>query len=734
MPMKKLASRGRHLTSTIFVPGTPVLRRTVLRRIEALRQMDQRMGSGEPTDVSPEFRDETLQVQAELAQLAFHAKGGLGAVYVANDESLHRNVAVKFIHHNLVGDIECEQRFKVEAEVTGRLEHPGIVPLYGIGKSESGRSFYVMRFIDGLSLEQAISEHHPSVVQGGDSGGNHWQFRRLLRNFVSVCNTIAYAHNRGIVHRDIKPENVMLGRYGETIVVDWGLAMPVARDDRFRQSGERTLHVRAANESGGSSGSRAGTPSYMSPEQHSALDAAPASDIYSLGVTLYKIITGTTPLADCSLVELRQRTLTGQLPKPSEKKSNVPKPIEAICLKALSLHPAHRYEMAKDLAEDVERYLADEPVNAYREPLAVKASRWARRNRVPVQVGVVAISVVALLTMLASIWFAQVANSETKARRDALVSKRQSDQARRENLRFSARYLAEKIAYEVDLRWRILETQANSSRLRDLMIALNDDPTNAGHFENLQIWLTERESANGDAIDNAGWSLYSELGTQVARCPKQKSIGQNYRHRDYFHGNGEDFALNAPQLEELAPLQFARERVATDEIVHLSAVFESTNTGTLFVGFAVPIWSGPVETTQRDILGVFCMWLEISDFRMGPNAMIFQTRTDQYENRPGLVISHSELDRRSENNLPPRVGGNAIEKANQLQKIRERGRETSLDEEIIESFKDPFTGRIGLAAVAPVVITSRREPSQRETGWAILVTEPADSDPSPDIP
>ena len=724
---EEACEKGQTFSVEGYFAEDPRLRDAAKQRIEALKRMEQKMGSGEPAGVSLEDQGTPLHVQAKLTQLSFHAKGGLGAVYVANDESLHRDVAVKFIHHNLVGDAESEQRFEVEAEVTGRLEHPGVVPLYGIGKSDEGRSFYTMRFIDGQSLDQAIREFYQGKTAGMEKAKAHWQWRQLLRNFVSVCNTIAYAHNRGIVHRDIKPDNVMLGRYDETIVVDWGLAMPVLRDDRFRQSGERTLHVRAASESGSSSGSRAGTPSYMSPEQHSGLDAAPASDIYSLGVVLYKILTGTTPLANRNIIELRQRTLTGQLPKPREKHAQVPRPLEAVCLKALALQPAERYATAKELAEDVERYLADEPVEAYREPFMVKVARWARRNRVPVQIGVGAISVVALITMLASIWLAQLANSEMRAREDALSSKEQSDLARRENLRFSARFLAEKIAYEIDLRWRILETEANSDRLREMMAAINQEPDNVALREPLQSWLAERESAKGEAIANVGWSLYSANGVQVARCPKQKSVGRSYRHRDYFHGLGKDFKPNDPQLSEIAPLQFAQERAATDEIVHMSSVFESTNTGTLFVGFSVPIWDGPVEATQREILGVFCMLLEISDFRIGRNAMIFQTRTDPYENRPGLIISHPQLDSRSENNLPPRVDEQIVEKADQLRHLRDRDLEVKLGDEIIEAFTDPFTGQTTLAAVEPVVVTSRQEPRQRDPGWAVLVVEPTET-------
>lgn len=232
-----------------------------------------------------------LSVDGKITELKFHAKGGLGVVYVAKDQRLQRQVAVKFIHEHLLDNDECRQRFELEAEVTGRLEHPGVVPLYGVGRDEHQRLFYYMRYIDGTTLEESIRKLYGIEQSLERSDWQGLEFRRLLTSFVSVCKTVAYAHNRGIVHRDLKPDNVMLGRFGETIVVDWGLAVPVVRDERFRISGEHTLLPASGSGSGSSSGQGVGTPAYMSPEQTSGLAPTPASDVYSLGATLYKIIT-----------------------------------------------------------------------------------------------------------------------------------------------------------------------------------------------------------------------------------------------------------------------------------------------------------------------------------------------------------------------------------------------------------------------------------------------------------
>src|SRR5262245_37200576 len=167
-----------------------------------------------------------------------HARGGLGEVLVAEDTELHREVALKEIQARHADDPASRGRFLLEGEITGRLEHPGIVPVYGLGTHADGRPFYAMRFIKGDNLKQAIAQFHrrdqaaPADQGPSKRGGAEFaslEFRRLLRRFVDVCNAVAYAHSRGVLHRDLKPGNVMLGEFGETLVVDWGLAKVVGR-------------------------------------------------------------------------------------------------------------------------------------------------------------------------------------------------------------------------------------------------------------------------------------------------------------------------------------------------------------------------------------------------------------------------------------------------------------------------------------------------------------------------
>ncbi len=174
-------------------------------------------------------------------------------VFEGSDVRLHRNVALKFMHSHLAEMPWARERFLLEAEITGRLDHPGIVPVHGLGMTEAQRPFYAMRFIRGETFDLAIHRYHQPLTAQSASDRS-LEFRALLTRFISVCNTLAYAHNCGIVHRDIKPDNIMLGRYAETLVVDWGLALAVDRDEKAKRSGEATLMPNSGSQAGGSSG------------------------------------------------------------------------------------------------------------------------------------------------------------------------------------------------------------------------------------------------------------------------------------------------------------------------------------------------------------------------------------------------------------------------------------------------------------------------------------------------
>jgi tetratricopeptide (TPR) repeat protein/tRNA A-37 threonylcarbamoyl transferase component Bud32 len=349
-----------------------------------------RVGSGSTEHESDPDRTATYSVGSATSEgqrfrvLRPHAQGGLGAVFVALDTELHREVALKQILDAHADDPASRQRFVLEAEVTGGLEHPGIVPVYGLGVYGDGRPYYAMRFIRGDSLKQAIERFHADEALKSDPGRRSLELRQLLRRFTDVCNAIDYAHSRGVLHRDLKPGNIIIGKHGETLVVDWGLAKATGLSDP--SSGERTLLPSSASGRAETlPGSALGTPAYMSPEQAEGnLEAlGPRSDVYSLGATLYCLLTGRPPLAG-EPGDVLRAVQQGEFRPPRLIDPSLDRALEAVCLKAMALKPEDRYGSCRALAEDLERWMADEPVTAWHEPFGRRARRWARRHRTAV--------------------------------------------------------------------------------------------------------------------------------------------------------------------------------------------------------------------------------------------------------------------------------------------------------------------------------------------------------------
>jgi len=244
-----------------------------------------------------------------------------------------------------------------------------------------------MRFIRGDSLKEAIAAFHSGTSLKNDPGKRSLALRKLLRRFVDVCNAIDYAHGRGILHRDLKPGNVIVGRYGETLVVDWGLAKAMGRSEVGSQSDERTLMPSSSSGSAETlPGSALGTPAYMSPEQAAGdlEKLGPRSDVYSLGATLYCLLTGKAPFDGTDLGTLLREVQKGAFPPPRQVAPSIDKALEAVCLKAMATKPEDRHATARALADDIDRWAADEPTSAWTEPFSVKARRWMKRNRTAV--------------------------------------------------------------------------------------------------------------------------------------------------------------------------------------------------------------------------------------------------------------------------------------------------------------------------------------------------------------
>ncbi len=305
------------------------------------------------------------QIGSRFTLIRQLGQGGLGNVWLARDEKLNRNVAIKEMNTHALQSPKAWQRFDREAEITGHLEHPNVVPLYQYGTdTKSGEPFYTMRFVGKRTLADAIEEYHDRCQAGKC---DPLLLHRLLNAFLDVCQAIAYAHSRGVIHRDLKPENVALDNFGQVIVLDWGLAK-VADDGELggQISGDHDLTDEALAKT--MVGEVIGTPLYMSPEQASGGTVCHQTDIYGLGAILFAILTGFAPhekslngVDDRHAVrDVLKSIAENATPLPRDYRIDVPIDLESICKKAMSRKKYARHESASELATEVERWMVDQ--------------------------------------------------------------------------------------------------------------------------------------------------------------------------------------------------------------------------------------------------------------------------------------------------------------------------------------------------------------------------------------
>jgi serine/threonine-protein kinase len=288
-----------------------------------------------------------------------HATGGIGRVWLAHDIDLGRDVALKELRPERAEDSTLGARFLQEALITGQLEHPGIIPVYELVRARDGRQpFYTMRFVKGRTLSAAARAYHDKRMAAQAVA---LELPALLNAFVTVCNTVAYAHSRGVIHRDLKGQNVILGDFGEVVVIDWGLAKLLGRPESEASAVAVVLDEAGADSGYTVQGQALGTPAYMAPEQAAGrlelIDRR--TDVYGLGAILYEVLTGAPPFAGDSTEEVL-RKVREEAPAPPRKFwPQVPPALEALCLRALSKLPVDRCPEAGGLAQQVQHWLAE---------------------------------------------------------------------------------------------------------------------------------------------------------------------------------------------------------------------------------------------------------------------------------------------------------------------------------------------------------------------------------------
>jgi serine/threonine protein kinase len=425
-----------------------------------------------------------------------HARGGLGRILNARDLRLRRPVAVKEL---LGSGSEAEARFIREALITARLQHPSIVPVYDLARNSEGKPFYSMKMVAGRSLAEALAEKKSLE-----------QRLSLLPNLIAIADAMAYAHEEHVIHRDLKPSNVLIGPFGETMVIDWGLATDLRQP---HDRGTRDISIQEMAAAGlTTAGTILGTPEYMPVEQAEGKPVDARADVYAIGAILYQILSGIPPYRGTTpkevLASIRQTD-----PAPVEKlEPGVPRELATIARKSMARDPKQRYPSAKELAEDLRRFQTGQLVSAYSYSGWELVRRWTWKHRA----GVAAVALI-LLTMVAGLLMTS---------RQARVA--QSERARAERSLSDVRHLANSFMFEFNDAITNLpgSTPARAlvvKRAREYLERLASEPS-AGRDRALQEELATSYERLGRLQGMPGWSNLGDSSGAVESFQRAMAI------------------------------------------------------------------------------------------------------------------------------------------------------------------------------------------------------------------
>ena len=678
----------------------------------------------------------------ELGELV--GAGGMGDVFKARHSQFGRQRAVKVIKPHLVaaGQHEVVKRFYQEIKAIGGLEHPNIVVAIDSSTPNDETHFLVMEYVDGTSAGDLVDRFGPMSIE------NACEVAR------QTALGLEYIARQGMVHRDIKPSNVMVTTVAtphllntETPatsqqqplikILDLGLALLVGDDhERLTRLDHRAM----------------GTAMYMSPEQWRTTSVDIRSDIYSLGCTLYHLLSGKPPFFDSELRPEKAHE-KGKVP-PIRGGKQMPRPLWNIIRKALSKNPDDRHRSPAELADELAQFAvgntlvdlveqsrrkpSNEPTRqghtsdtlagggTHSETLLAGRRPGSSLTATPAATrrwlwGATAALVVAVA---AGVWLADVA-SRISARFDA---------SNRDNAVFAANTAAKNVGREINSRFDKL-IDLEDSRTRDFQDtedekvsfqryvhlidqASQTDSTSDGNFRQMWVPLGEWLRGEKERFDRRhpsdSWFVVIRNGTQVARAPHSRSVGNNYAHRDYFHGDEGDKAEGAEGVE---PIQTP----------HRSAVYKSTSTNRLKVAFSVPVWDSPNPTNSSSVAGVFAMSVDLGGFLAledelpkGKEVILVDLRQDEIEGeaRRGLILHHSEQDLAALNQAgkPARLTNELLLKISDALRRSDK-------EKIIDDYADPLGGPDRYWCAISAVEVRRGNEEVIPTDWLVMVQE-----------
>lgn len=665
----------------------------------------------------------------ELGELI--GAGGMGNVYRAKHKLFGRTRAVKIIKPELVaaGGESVVRRFYQEVKATGALEHPNLVVAIDSSSPGDDQHYLVMEYIDGVGLDQVLlTEGHLAIADACE----------IARQ---AAFGLEHLFQQGLVHRDVKPSNLMLtlvldpqgsafsGNDFDTEaplrpvakLMDLGLALLTTGDQQ---------RVTQVNHGG------MGTGYYMSPEQWRTTSVDIRADIYSLGCTLYHLLSGEPPFADS---DLRPEKAHEREPLPQlSLAEGVPPALAELLSRMMAKRPEDRpqtpLEIARALTPLAEGHHVADLVERCREGTGKLSTASTRRpaprldggsdtlasrratgtrsltgsqgSTLAGKVRWLAPSVILVGALVAATLFAWIAND----RREKMLS------VHRRSLTSSSKLAADLMAEQIEKRFRALEGLAKQTEIAEWLSALREETEEAEEtnsqeaHRSLQSWIDKQKSLNDELFNSSSWFITNDIGIQLARSPKSSSIGKPFAHRNYFHGGGQDLDEIEAEASPPPPIDHS----------HQSAVYKSSSTGALKVAFSVPIYE---SERSRNVIGVLAMSVSLGEFTalrkterdLEPIEIILADTSVEYTEdvaKRGLILHHRDLERLA-SETPFRLPEVLLEK------VQKPGKSQFLGEyaDLLGRTEKPYWG-----ASAPIVISNQRE--KRPTNWVIIAQEP----------
>ncbi len=666
--------------------------------------------------------------------------GGMGDVFQARHSQFGRLRAVKVIKPHLVaaGQQEVVRRFYQEIKAIGGLEHPNIVVAIDSSTPNDQTHYLVMEYLHGSSASDLVDRFGPLTP------ANACEIAR------QTATGLDYIDRQGMVHRDIKPSNLMVtqieaahlpgSRSGATSqplvkILDLGLALLVGDNhERLTRLDHRAM----------------GTAMYMSPEQWRTTSVDIRSDIYSLGCTLYHLLSGKPPFFDS---DLRPEKAHQKSRLPTIRGEGVPKPVWIVLRKMLAKNPDERYQSPAELAEALaplsqgntlvdlveeslqrpagettqagdaidtlagnaapsDTRLAGPRVGSSLTPSAAPSRRWL----------LVAGSLLAA-SVAAGAWFATDA---ARRRVDLEQSQQEVVAARRESFLSLAHLRASHFASQADDRFRLLESQSKRATLmaptevggrervtlQEYVARVAKRPEEELLWKPLQSWIVGTKESFDEEAPADSWFIVGREGTQVARAPYSKSVGKNYAYRNYFHGQQADLPQGTTDARPI-------------DDSNLSAVYRSTSTRKLKVAFSVPIWNGRSLASARRVVGVLAMSVDLGDFRVlnrrlsgNKEVLLVNLREDHIDGdgRRGLLLHHQDLENQASDEPPPRLTPSLVARIDEA---------LATNNPILVDYPDPLrrTEAHYWGAIETVVIVRRGTGKRIDTHWLVIVQE-----------